>query len=70
MNIPTPLEASLSYVKILIENARTYWDFHVCDLAIDFFGKSFPEQRSVKSELIDLKTDKYHETFNRTKFEA
>jgi len=66
----TPLQQAYGYTVKLIDETNCYWSFHVVDLAIECFSRSFPEQVGMKKQLIDLRADRYHEMFNAHKLEA
>lgn len=65
MDIKTPLGQSFKFVQDMVNMAEHYWAFHAIDLAIEAFGRSFPEQQGHKQQLIDYRADRYNELFNK-----
>ena len=66
----TPLTQAYGYVVKIIDETNSYWSFHVVDLAIECFGRSFPEQPEMRKQLLDLRADRWHEKFSPHKLEA
>ncbi len=53
------------YVQTMIAEADTYFAFKCVDNCINHFGICFTEMKAMKSELIDLRCDRWRDIFQK-----
>lgn len=60
----TDSQTAYLWVYGIIDSCESKFHFDAADRLIDLFGEKYPDNKEMKSMLIDLWADKYKETFN------